>query len=196
MLTDQKILRTFGPVLQITDGHKVHKYPHQYSHPTSSCHSQKCSGHFRASAMDGRAELLQFPDQEEQANVHHQPSYLKARHDFCSGLVHLKTVGMEPEEDHKGVLLSWNKGWGQQACHLLCVAITTNTEAVISSIGHMICKNKYRQVCTWPHRQNQRHPAWPEACNGEKEVNHPPRDLEQPLLLPAKQPIKMSANLS
>ncbi|KAF3826757.1 hypothetical protein GH733_009282, partial [Mirounga leonina] len=128
-----------------------------------SRHSQKSSGHFCTSIMDGRTELLRFPDQEEQANVHHQPSYLKAHNFFCSGLVHPKTVGGELAEDHKSAMS------GQQACRLLCMAINKNTEATLSSIGHMICKNKYHGIYTWPHRQTQCHPAWPEAYNGEKE---------------------------
>ncbi|ELK23872.1 60S ribosomal protein L28 [Myotis davidii] len=91
--------------------------------------------------MDDRAELLQLPDQEEQADLQHhtwgwdsrvggrrfrglrdplppptssrppcvlpsqEPNNLKARNSFrYNGLIHRKTVGVEPAPDGKGVV--------------------------------------------------------------------------------------------
>lgn len=182
MLTDQKILRTFGPVLQITDGHKVHKYPHQYSHPTSSRHSQKCSGHFRASAMDGRAELLQFPDQEEQPNYTTNPVIWRPAMTSAVGWF---------------ILRLWV--WSQQRTTKVFCCHETRGEASKPGASYV-----------WPSPRTPRPPSaalgtWSARTNTARSAHgHIGRTsailrgqkLEQPLLLPAKQPIKMSANFS
>lgn len=95
--------------------------------------------------MDGRAELLQLPDQEEQADVQHrkwggdtgvgggharrapsllatpirppsqEPNNLKARNSFrYNGLIHRKTVGVEPAADGKGVVVVMKRRSGER----------------------------------------------------------------------------------
>lgn len=101
--------------------------------------------HVRASAVDGGAELLQLPDQAEQADVQHgepprctalwerapgpqpgilrlilaplsqEPNNLKARNSFrYNGLIHRKTVGVEPAADGKGVVVVMKRRSGER----------------------------------------------------------------------------------
>lgn len=91
--------------------------------------------------MDGRAELLQLLYQEEQADVQHrkwgpdasvggrglhylltaairscsqEPNNLKARNSFrYNGLIHRKTVGVEPAADGKGVVVVMKRRSGE-----------------------------------------------------------------------------------
>ncbi|KAM5331842.1 large ribosomal subunit protein eL28-like [Glossophaga mutica] len=73
------------------------------------------------------------------------PNNLKACNSCYNGLIHHKLVGMEPVADGKGVVVIMKWRWGQQklATSYVQTTINKNTWATLSSIQHMICKNKY-----------------------------------------------------
>ncbi|XP_064217879.1 large ribosomal subunit protein eL28-like [Aotus nancymaae] len=77
-----------------------------------------------------------------------EPSNLKARNSFrYNGLIHRKTVGVEPEADGKGVVVVMKRRSGQRkpATSYVRITINKNARATLSSIiRHMICKNKYQ----------------------------------------------------
>uniref|UniRef100_G1TL08 Large ribosomal subunit protein eL28 n=1 Tax=Oryctolagus cuniculus TaxID=9986 RepID=G1TL08_RABIT len=81
-----------------------------------------------------------------------EPNNLKARNSFCyNGLIHRKTVGVEPAADGKGVVVVMKRRSGQRklATSYVHTTINKNARATLSSIRHMIRKNKYRpdHVC-------------------------------------------------
>ncbi|KAL1784399.1 60S ribosomal protein L28, partial [Sigmodon hispidus] len=63
-----------------------------------------------------------------------------------NGLIHRKTVGVEPAADGKGVVVVMKRRSGQRKPATNCVraTINKNARATLSSIRHMIRKNKYR----------------------------------------------------
>ncbi|XP_011787851.1 PREDICTED: 60S ribosomal protein L28 isoform X3 [Colobus angolensis palliatus] len=66
-----------------------------------------------------------------------EPNNLKARNSFrYNGLIHRKTVGVEPAAD--------GKGQRKPATSYVRTTINKNARATLSSIRHMIRKNKYR----------------------------------------------------
>ncbi|EPY72703.1 60S ribosomal protein L28-like [Camelus ferus] len=70
-----------------------------------------------------------------------EPNNLKARNSFrYEGLIHRKTVGVEPAADGKGVLVVMKQRSRQPKPATFCVRTTTNknARATLSSIRHMI----------------------------------------------------------
>ncbi|XP_059941347.1 large ribosomal subunit protein eL28 isoform X1 [Mesoplodon densirostris] len=105
-----------------------------------------------------------------------EPNNLKARNSFrYNGLIHRKTVGVEPAADGKGVVVVMKRRSGQRkpATSYVRTTINKNARATLSSIRHMIRKNKYRPDL----RMSQCHPAQPEACDGEEEADPPHQEL-------------------
>ncbi|XP_036351124.2 large ribosomal subunit protein eL28-like [Ochotona princeps] len=73
-----------------------------------------------------------------------EPNNLKAP--FCyNGLIHHKTVGVEPAADGKGVVAVMKRlsGQGKPATSYVHTTINKDARATLSSIRHMIHKNKY-----------------------------------------------------
>ncbi|KAI5757342.1 RPL28 [Gulo gulo luscus] len=76
-----------------------------------------------------------------------EPNNLKARNSFrYNGLIHRKTVGVEPAADGKGVVVVLKRRSGQRkpATSYVRTTINKNARATLSSVRHMIRKNKYR----------------------------------------------------
>uniref|UniRef100_A0A2K5PAA5 Large ribosomal subunit protein eL28 n=1 Tax=Cebus imitator TaxID=2715852 RepID=A0A2K5PAA5_CEBIM len=76
-----------------------------------------------------------------------EPNNLKARNSFhCSGLIHRKTVGMELAADGKAVTVVMKRRSGQlkPAISYVQTTISKNARATLSSIRHVVRKNKYR----------------------------------------------------
>uniref|UniRef100_A0A9L0JKU6 Large ribosomal subunit protein eL28 n=4 Tax=Equus TaxID=9789 RepID=A0A9L0JKU6_EQUAS len=76
-----------------------------------------------------------------------EPNNLKARNSFrYNGLIHRKTVGVEPAADGKGVVVVMKRRSGQRkpATSYVRTTINKNARATLSSIRHMIRRNKYR----------------------------------------------------
>ncbi|XP_045142955.1 60S ribosomal protein L28-like, partial [Echinops telfairi] len=74
-----------------------------------------------------------------------EPNNLKARNSFrYNGLIHRKTV--EPAADGKGVVVVLKRRSGQRkpTTSYVRTTINKNARATLSSIQHMIRKNKYR----------------------------------------------------
>ncbi|KAL2100041.1 hypothetical protein ACEWY4_004435 [Coilia grayii] len=73
---------------------------------------------------------------------------LKARNSFrFNGLVHRKSVGVEPAADGKGVVVVLKKRAGQRkpvSCYEK-ITINKNARATLSSLRHIIRKNHYRR---------------------------------------------------
>ncbi|KAL1253394.1 hypothetical protein QQF64_018087 [Cirrhinus molitorella] len=77
-----------------------------------------------------------------------EPNNLKARNSFrFNGLVHRKTVGIEPAADGKGVVVVLKKRPGQQkpANSYEKITINKNSRATLNSVRNIILKNKYRK---------------------------------------------------
>ncbi|XP_060991377.1 large ribosomal subunit protein eL28-like, partial [Dama dama] len=76
-----------------------------------------------------------------------EPNNLQARNSFrYNGLIHRKTVGVEPAVDGKGVVVLMKRRSGQRkpAASYVRTTINKNARATLSSIQHRIRKNKYR----------------------------------------------------
>ncbi|XP_004414185.1 PREDICTED: 60S ribosomal protein L28-like [Odobenus rosmarus divergens] len=76
-----------------------------------------------------------------------EPNNLKACNSFrYNGLIHRKTGGVEPAADGKGVLVVMKRRSGQRKPAIFYVRTTINKNAwaTLSSIRHVIRKNKYR----------------------------------------------------
>ncbi|XP_045148316.1 60S ribosomal protein L28 [Echinops telfairi] len=89
------------------------------------------------------AALVAVPD----ISSFQEPNNLKARNSFrYNGLIHRKTVGVEPAADGKGVVVVLKRRTGQRkpATSYVRTTINKNARATLSSIRHMIRKNKYR----------------------------------------------------
>ncbi|VCX37040.1 unnamed protein product, partial [Gulo gulo] len=97
-------------------------------------------------AADGRAELLQLPDQEEQAGLQ------RAQQPESSQLIPLQRA--DSPQDHgrgardrgKGVVVVMKRRYGQRkpATSYVRTTINKNPRATLSSAPHMIRKNKGR----------------------------------------------------
>ncbi|KAM6985830.1 large ribosomal subunit protein eL28 [Aplochiton taeniatus] len=77
-----------------------------------------------------------------------EPNNLKSRNSFrYNGLVHAKTVGVEPAADGKGIVVVLKKRRGQRkpAVSHNKITINKNSRATLSSLRHMIRKNNYRK---------------------------------------------------
>nr|XP_042133112.1 60S ribosomal protein L28-like [Peromyscus maniculatus bairdii] len=76
-----------------------------------------------------------------------EPDNLKACNSFrYNGLIHRKTVGVEPTADSKGVVevMKHRSGQRKPATSYVRTTINKNAQATLSSIRYMIRKNKYR----------------------------------------------------
>ncbi|XP_032951176.1 60S ribosomal protein L28-like [Rhinolophus ferrumequinum] len=76
-----------------------------------------------------------------------EPRNLKAPNSFhYNGLIHRKTVGVEPAAIGKGVVVIMKQRSGQRKPATSYMQTTGNktARATLSSIRHMIRKNKYR----------------------------------------------------
>ncbi|XP_063312786.1 large ribosomal subunit protein eL28-like [Pelobates fuscus] len=77
-----------------------------------------------------------------------EPNNLKARNSFrYKGLIHRKTVGVEPAADGKGVVVILKKCAGQHkpVTSYEKITINKNPRATLSSVRHIIRKNNYRK---------------------------------------------------
>ncbi|XP_030598492.1 large ribosomal subunit protein eL28 isoform X1 [Archocentrus centrarchus] len=77
-----------------------------------------------------------------------EPNNLKARNSFrFNGLVHKKTVGVQPAADGKGIVVVLKKRAGQNkpANSYVKVTINKNSRATLNSLRHIIRKNNYRK---------------------------------------------------
>uniref|UniRef100_A0A8C6KMK8 Large ribosomal subunit protein eL28 n=1 Tax=Nothobranchius furzeri TaxID=105023 RepID=A0A8C6KMK8_NOTFU len=77
-----------------------------------------------------------------------EPNNLKSRNSFrFNGLVHKKTVGVQPAADGKGVVVVLKKRAGQHkpASSYVKVTINKNSRATLNSLRHIIRKNNYRR---------------------------------------------------
>ncbi|XP_028830296.1 large ribosomal subunit protein eL28 [Denticeps clupeoides] len=77
-----------------------------------------------------------------------EPNNLKARNAFrFNGLIHRKTVGVEPAADAKGIVVVLKKRTGQRkpVNSYKKITINKNARATLSSLRHIIRKNKYRK---------------------------------------------------
>ncbi|XP_028928519.1 60S ribosomal protein L28 [Ornithorhynchus anatinus] len=77
-----------------------------------------------------------------------EPNNLKARNSFrYNGLIHRKTVGVEPAADGKGIVVVLKRRAGQRkpATSYVRTTINKNARATLSSLRHIIRKNKYRK---------------------------------------------------
>uniref|UniRef100_A0A8C5P806 Large ribosomal subunit protein eL28 n=1 Tax=Leptobrachium leishanense TaxID=445787 RepID=A0A8C5P806_9ANUR len=77
-----------------------------------------------------------------------EPNNLKARNSLrYNGLIHRKTVGVEPAADGKGVVVILKKRAGQRklATSYEKITINKNSSATLSSLRHIILKNNYRK---------------------------------------------------
>uniref|UniRef100_A0AAQ5Z5C0 Large ribosomal subunit protein eL28 n=1 Tax=Amphiprion ocellaris TaxID=80972 RepID=A0AAQ5Z5C0_AMPOC len=73
---------------------------------------------------------------------------LKSRNSFrFNGLVHKKTVGVQPAADGKGVVVVLKKRRGQHkpATSYEKITINKNSRATLNSLRHIIRKNNYRK---------------------------------------------------
>ncbi|XP_060697351.1 60S ribosomal protein L28 [Hemiscyllium ocellatum] len=73
---------------------------------------------------------------------------LKSRNSFrYNGLIHRRTVGVEPAADGKGVVVVLKKRAGQRkpATSYEKITINKNSRATLNSLRHIIRKNKYRK---------------------------------------------------
>ncbi|XP_069745549.1 large ribosomal subunit protein eL28 [Narcine bancroftii] len=82
-----------------------------------------------------------------------EPYNLKARNSFrYNGLIHRKTVGVEPAADGKGVVIVLKKRAGQRkpaTCYER-ITINKNGRATLNSLRHIISKNNYRKDLRMP----------------------------------------------
>ncbi|XP_032905302.1 60S ribosomal protein L28 [Amblyraja radiata] len=77
-----------------------------------------------------------------------EPNNLKARNSYrYNGLIHRKTVGVEPAADGKGVVVVLKKRAGQRkpATSYEKITINKNGRATLNSLRHIIRKNNYRK---------------------------------------------------
>ncbi|XP_048022323.1 60S ribosomal protein L28 isoform X1 [Chanodichthys erythropterus] len=77
-----------------------------------------------------------------------EPNNLKSRNAFrFNGLIHQKTVGVEPAADGKGVVVVLKKRAGQRkpATSYEKITINKNSRATLASVRNIIRKNKYRR---------------------------------------------------
>uniref|UniRef100_A0A8C5IAU9 Large ribosomal subunit protein eL28 n=1 Tax=Junco hyemalis TaxID=40217 RepID=A0A8C5IAU9_JUNHY len=76
------------------------------------------------------------------------PNNLKARNSFrYNGLIHRKTVGVEPAPDGKGIVVVLKKRSGQRkpASSYVRVRIRRDARGSLRSLRHLISKNRYRR---------------------------------------------------
>ncbi|XP_037767742.1 60S ribosomal protein L28-like [Chelonia mydas] len=77
-----------------------------------------------------------------------EPNNLKARNAFLyNGLIHRKTVGVEPAAGGKGIVVVLKKRAGQRkpATSYEKTTVNKNARAALSSLRHVIRKNNYRR---------------------------------------------------
>nr|AFM86515.1 60S ribosomal protein L28-like protein [Callorhinchus milii] len=76
-----------------------------------------------------------------------EPNNLKARNSFrYNGLIHRKTVGVEPAADGKGIVVVLKKRAGQRkpTTSYERITVNKNARATLNSLRHIIRKNNYR----------------------------------------------------
>ncbi|KAL0584216.1 60S ribosomal protein L28 [Plecturocebus cupreus] len=104
--------------------------------------------HVCESAMDIRAELLRGTSRPTAPSTIN----LKARNSFgYEGLIHRKTVGVEPATDGKGVVvyMKWRSSQQKPAAPNVQTTINKNACATLGSVRLMLCQNKYGPDCAW-----------------------------------------------
>ncbi|XP_032425876.1 large ribosomal subunit protein eL28 [Xiphophorus hellerii] len=77
-----------------------------------------------------------------------EPNNLKSRNSFrFNGLVHKKTVGVQPAADGKGIVVVLKRRAGQHkpVKSYVKVTINKNSRATLNSLRHIIRKNSYRK---------------------------------------------------
>ncbi|NWI36798.1 RL28 protein, partial [Picathartes gymnocephalus] len=77
-----------------------------------------------------------------------EPNNLKARNSFrYNGLIHRKTVGVEPAPDGKGIVVVLKKCAGQRKrpSSAVRVRIRRDARGSLRSLRHLISKNRYRR---------------------------------------------------
>ncbi|CAN2387930.1 ribosomal protein L28 [Pristimantis euphronides] len=77
-----------------------------------------------------------------------EPNNLKARNSYrYNGLIHRKTVGVEPAADGKGIIVVLKKRAGQRkpSTSYEKITINKNSRATLKSVRHIIRRNKYRK---------------------------------------------------
>uniref|UniRef100_A0A8C4QG50 Large ribosomal subunit protein eL28 n=1 Tax=Eptatretus burgeri TaxID=7764 RepID=A0A8C4QG50_EPTBU len=77
-----------------------------------------------------------------------EPNNLKQRHSFrYNGLLHQKTIGIEPGPDNKGVVLVLKKRHGQRkpATSYTSTIINKHPRTTLASVRNTIRKNHYRR---------------------------------------------------
>ncbi|XP_073422645.1 large ribosomal subunit protein eL28 [Dendrobates tinctorius] len=82
-----------------------------------------------------------------------EPNNLKSKNSFrYNGLIHRKTVGIEPASDGKGIVVVLKKRAGQRkpVTSYEKITINKNSRATLSSVRHLIGKNKYRKDLRMP----------------------------------------------
>ncbi|NXF00284.1 RL28 protein, partial [Menura novaehollandiae] len=75
-------------------------------------------------------------------------TYSTARNSFrYNGLIHRKTVGVEPAPDGKGIVVVLKKRAGQRrlATSYVRVRIRRDARGSLRSLRHLISKNRYRR---------------------------------------------------
>nr|XP_039328121.1 60S ribosomal protein L28-like [Saimiri boliviensis boliviensis] len=116
-----------------------------------------------------------------------EPNNLKAHNSFCyKGLIHHKTVGVEPAVIGKGVVVMKRRsGQRNPAASYVWATINKNVRATLSHIRHMISKSKYRPDLHMAASAGPVLPVQPETCDGEEEADLLHQELLSPL--PPKQ---------
>uniref|UniRef100_A0A9L0TM19 60S ribosomal protein L28 n=1 Tax=Equus caballus TaxID=9796 RepID=A0A9L0TM19_HORSE len=114
-------------------------------------------------------------------------SNLKAHNSCYNGLIHHQAVGMEPVANSKGVLVP---ATSQGLPSGVWITINRNALAALSSIMHMIHKNKYRldlqmaAICrAGTHPQSQHHPGQSERTTSSPSSPLPEAAPSKPLNL-------------
>nr|XP_033813676.1 60S ribosomal protein L28-like [Geotrypetes seraphini] len=85
---------------------------------------------------------------KQKLKIRTEPNNLKSRNSFrYNGLIYRKTVGVEPAADGKGIVVVLKKRAGQRkpVTSYEKIAINKNARATLSSLRHIIQKNKYRK---------------------------------------------------
>uniref|UniRef100_A0A8D1I1I9 Large ribosomal subunit protein eL28 n=1 Tax=Sus scrofa TaxID=9823 RepID=A0A8D1I1I9_PIG len=105
-----------------------------------------------------------------------EPNNLKALNSFhYNGLIHYKTVGVESAADGKGVVVVMKRRSGQRKLDTSYVrtTINKNTGATQQHPAHDPKEQVLPGFAHGCHPQSQRHPAHPEANDGEEEAARP-----------------------
>ncbi|KAK9397522.1 60S ribosomal protein L28 [Crotalus adamanteus] len=132
---------------------KEYKIPSQRLSPSFSA-SGRAIGKREFSTMSAHLQWMivrncsSFLIKRNKQTYSMEPNNLKARNSFrYNGLIHRKTVGVEPAADGKGIVVVLKKRAGQRkpATSYEKITINKNARATLSSLRHIIRKNNYRK---------------------------------------------------